>query len=676
MAAPWIRHASAVLAIIEGRYPGPLYGNNSHAMFQFFRNFFQSKIGLGITFAFLGLIAFAFASSDVANTATFGGVAGGDRVAVVGDRKVSTAELSRATTNAAEQLREQNPTLTMQDFVREGGLDQTLDQLLDRYAIGEYARELGLRAGDNLVNSEIVSIPQFRGIGGEFDQAAYRSALQRVGLTDAIFRSDVSDGLLAQQILGTTTANASIPAKMARQYAALFRERRIGQIAFLPSAAFIPSANPSDTQLQTFYNANRSKYVRPERRVIRYAEFGSDAVASRIEPTNAEIAQYYRDNAAEFAAREERRYTQVIAASQSAAQAIADAVESGQSLTQAAQAAGLRASTLGPMTRAELTSETSKAVADAFFAANEGTATKPVRGSLGWYVANINDVTSVAGRSLAQARSEIVETVREQKRVTLLSDLSEEVEMSLSDGIALTEVAEDLGLELKTTRAVLPSGAIYATQGEQVDPVLELTLETAFQMEESEPQLAEIERGEKFVIFEVTQITESAAAPLAQIKDRLAADWKVIEGQKAARKAADAILAKLAKDDTLNAALRSTQSGLPPAQSINMTRQEIAQLGDQRVPPPLALLFAMVEGSEKKLEGENASGFYVVALDTIEPGVLAANDPLVAQAQRQLGEAIGQEYQLQFVAAMRAAQGAEINDPAVDAVRKQLLGEN
>jgi peptidyl-prolyl cis-trans isomerase D len=58
-------------------------------MLQPFRNFFKSKIGIAVTLGFLALIAVAFASSDVANTGTFGGIAGGDRVAIVGGEKVS-----------------------------------------------------------------------------------------------------------------------------------------------------------------------------------------------------------------------------------------------------------------------------------------------------------------------------------------------------------------------------------------------------------------------------------------------------------------------------------------------------------------------------------------------------------------------------------------------------------
>ena len=76
-------------------------------MISYFRKFFSSKLGLGLTLAFLGLIAFAFASSDVANTGTFGGVAGGDRVAVVGDEKIGTAELSQSVTAALDRVRQQ-----------------------------------------------------------------------------------------------------------------------------------------------------------------------------------------------------------------------------------------------------------------------------------------------------------------------------------------------------------------------------------------------------------------------------------------------------------------------------------------------------------------------------------------------------------------------------------------
>jgi len=91
-------------------------------MLQLFRNFFKSKLGIIVTLAFLALIAFAFASSDVANTGTFGGVTGGDRVALVGERRIDAADLSVRTTDAVNRMRQDDPTMSIEGFISNGAL--------------------------------------------------------------------------------------------------------------------------------------------------------------------------------------------------------------------------------------------------------------------------------------------------------------------------------------------------------------------------------------------------------------------------------------------------------------------------------------------------------------------------------------------------------------------------
>ena len=164
-------------------------------MLQFFRSFFKSKIGLAITFVFLGLIAFAFASSDVANTGMFGGVAGGERVAVVGDERIDSAELAQSASTALDRLRQEDPALSMPAFIAQGGLEEVLDQLIARYSISTYAQQFGLRAGDNLINSEIRQIGAFRGPDGNFSADAYNQALAAQGLSGAVVRQGIGSGL-------------------------------------------------------------------------------------------------------------------------------------------------------------------------------------------------------------------------------------------------------------------------------------------------------------------------------------------------------------------------------------------------------------------------------------------------------------------------------------------------
>ena len=240
-------------------------------MIGFFRRIFSSKIGLAITIGFIALIALAFASADVSGTGTFGGISGSDSVAVVGDKKIGTAEFSRTANSAVDQIRRNNPTMTMRAFVEQDGLDNVLDQLVDRYTMAEYARSFGLRAGDNLINSQIMQIPAFRGPDGNFSQEAYRGALAQQNLSDAMVREDLGLGLLSEQITISSIRGARLPDKFALRYAALLGERRQGTIALIPSAAFAPEGDPSDTQLKTFYDENRADFIRPERRIVRYS---------------------------------------------------------------------------------------------------------------------------------------------------------------------------------------------------------------------------------------------------------------------------------------------------------------------------------------------------------------------------------------------------------------------
>jgi peptidyl-prolyl cis-trans isomerase D len=644
-------------------------------MIQFFRRFFKSKIGLGITFAFLALIAFAFASSDVANNNTFGGVAGGDSVAVVGGEKIGTAELVQAVNGALNRVRQQDPTLSMQAFVAQGGIEQVLDQLIDRYAIATFAEENGLRAGENLVNSEIRQIPSFRGADGNFDAETFRQSLIQQGISEGAIRDDIRTGLLAQQVVLPASFGSVMPTKLARRYAQLFKESRQGAISFLPSAAFAPEGEPSDEDLQAFYTKSRGDFIRPERRTVRYASFNSDAVADAIDPSEEELAARFAADADIYGASESRTVTQLIVPTEAAANALREQVQAGQSFDAVAAGTGLRSSNIGPLSVDEVSRDTSAEVAEAYFAAAKGALTQPARSPLGWHIARIDAVETRAARTLDQVRNDLAATMREEKRLRALADLAAEIEEELDGGTTLSVIAENLELELQTTPPLTADGAIYESQGQRGPEILAPALATIFQMDESEPQVGDVARGEVYLVYEVTGITESATAPLADIRDSVIARWRLAEGAGLAKTAADRVLDRLAKGESLAAAARAEDAQLPPIENINLTREQLAQQSQQRIPAPLALLFSMAQGTSKKLATGNNLGWFVVDLDTINIGEIDAEDPLIPQAREQMGPAIGQEYSQQLLKALRDAMGVENNPAAVEAVRKQLLGE-
>lgn len=643
-------------------------------MLSFFRRFFQSKIGLPIALAFLALIALAFAASDLTNTG-FGGISNTDGMAVVGGETIPITDLPIAANTALDQIRQQNPTLTMPEFIAEDGLDEVVKQLIDRFAVGVFGREQGLRAGDNLVNSEILQIPAFQGLTGSFDEKTYRAALARIGLNDASFRRDLADGLIEQQLLRPALAAPRLPEKIARQYAALVLEKRKGEIALIPSSAYAPAGAPADAELAKWYGANRALFIRPERRTLRFAVFGSETLKVDATPTAAEIAARFKRDTAKYQASERRAISTFVVPTQDAAKALAARVRAGEALETVARSAGFTATKVEPRDREEMSGTTSFAFAQNAFKASEGGVVEPAQGPLGWYVARVDRIERTPARSLAQATPEITEALTAEKRTAAIADLVAEIEGEIDGGTALAEVAKAYGLKVETTPALLADGQAFGQPQLQIVPQLRPLLPTAFQMEESEPQLAEVTPGAEFVIFEVARVEEASAPPLAEVKDAAIAGWKRAQGAVLAKQAAERITAKVRSGMPLAQAMAAENKPGFEREAVDLERREVLARQRGRLPPPLVLLFSMAEGTVKSLEGPRNVGWYVVALEDISTLPLENEAALIAQARQQLGRSLAEEYRAQAVAAMRKELGVTRNDAAIAAVRKQLAGE-
>lgn len=640
-------------------------------MLQFFRSFFKSKLGIPVTLAFLVVIAIAFTSGDLVGSNTFGGIAGGDRVAVVGSHRIDTSDLSQAVNSALDNERQRNPTQTMEAFIASGGLDSVLNQMLQRTALAEYAHDNGLRAGKRLVDSELLQIQAFQGIDGKFDRNAFLAALRQRGLSEDMVRTDVAASLYARQMLLPASYAAAVPKSMALSYAQLLKERRKGAIAALPSAAFAPKGDPATAQLNAYYTAHRTDYLRPERRVIRYVTFGEEALGALTPPSEAQIAARYQRDAAQYQAKQTRTFTQLVLPTEAAAKAVAAEVAGGSSLAAAASSKGLATTKVGPITQANFATQASQAVAKAAFAANEGALVAPTRGGLGWYLLRVDAVQNTPARTLAQVHNEIAKALSEDQRKAAFADLAASIEDRLDDGQSLADIAKSLKAEIQTTAPITADGRVYG-KNEMAPAVLKPALRTAFEMQEGEPQLADSEPGKTYLVFETADITPSAAAPLAEIREEVIADWRRSEGARAAKAAAQRVMDRVAKGQDLSAALAAEKVTLPPPDRIDLGRDELAQRGS--VPPVMALMFSMAKGTVKRLEGPANNGWFVVKLDDVTLPPIGKDDPLIAATQQRLSQIFGDEYSQELVAAAQRSVGVTKNQAAIDAVAKQLTG--
>jgi peptidyl-prolyl cis-trans isomerase D len=642
-------------------------------MLSIFRRGFMAKIMLVILA--IGLIAIVITGFGTGGSGV-GGLGGlsGTTVASVGGEKLTSTRLSDELQRQLTRLRTQQPELDMAAFLRQGALEEVLEQLVDLTASAVFGREQGLGVSRQMIDRDIASIPEFHDLTGRFDDATFRRVLAQENLSEQQVRDDFATRLLQRQLLGPIARSAHVPNAIALQYASLLLESRTGIVGAVPSAAVGAGGEPSEAELAAFYRTARARYTIPERRVIRYAAFGPENVAAQSQATDAEIQAAYRSDPA-YAARETRRLSQVVLP-EAEARALAQKVAAGTAFAAAAAQAGRNAAdiALGANSREEYAAKSSPAVAAAVFGAAKGATVGPIRGPFGWHVVKVEDVVVSAARPLAAVRDELAAQIQQRKAANALNELAGRIETAISDGSTFDEIAAANRLAVKETAPVTATGAAPGTPGWKAPPELQPLLEGAFAMEPGEdPAVETIQENQRYALIAVARAVPAAVPPLASIRDRVKADLIVRRASERARAVASSIVARINAGTPPSQAFASAQVKLPPVQTLTATRREIARANAQ-VPPPMAMMFSLPRGKARLLPAPDGRGWFVVYLDRIVPGDAGKEPALVQAVRNQFAAIIGEEYARQFTTAIRDDLKIERNEEALRKLKADLAG--
>ncbi len=646
-------------------------------MLSVFRRIIHSKFGAIFAILFLGVIAAAFILGDV-TSGQFGGasLSGGGTAAKAKGYKLTVAELQDRVQRVFENARRSSPELQIGEFFAQGGGAQVFDQLVQSLTLRAFADDQGMHISKRLIDAQIAQVPAFQDAAGNFSNDSFRALLARERLSEQALRDDIRREILQRQLLAPIGLGARPSENLVLPYASLLLEARQGNVAAIPAVAFLDDKDPTDAQLTDFYKKNSARFTIPEQRRIRYAVVDATRFAQAAAPSDADISAYYNQHKAAYAASQTRSVEQLVLPTEAGAKAIAAQVKGGKSLPQAAQAAGLSVSALEGQNRAQLTSATSKAVADAVFAAQQGELVGPVRGPLGFLLLRVTAVQDKPARPLSAVREEIVKALRAQKEKQLLNDFTAKLEDQIADGGTFEEVAKDNGLTLETTPPLLATGKQVKDMAYVAPADIQPLVAPAFAMSaDDDAQLVPITPDQRYALIAPGQIIAAAPPPLAEVKSLVQAQYKLNAGNQKAKALAEQIQAKVAKGTKLADAIAQAGVRLPAPQTLGGRRADIMR-AEQRPPAEVSILFSMAENSVKTLPISEGRGYFVVQLTKIERGDAKGNPQLLAQVRDQMGDVIGQEYGGQFERAVEKELGVTRNAQAVDQVRSALTANN
>ena len=170
-----------------------------------------------------------------------------------------------------------------------------LDQLITQTLLTQYAEDGGFHVSDAQLDQMIVSLPEFHDQDGRFSAELFRNRLAGAGYTPLSFREELRVDIKRQHLQqGLAFSDFSLPSEEQR-LADLQRQQRDFRYVMLNAEDVEIDVNVTDEQMQAYYDANQSRFERPEQVRVEYVLIDRQAMADDVEVDEQALREAWRE---------------------------------------------------------------------------------------------------------------------------------------------------------------------------------------------------------------------------------------------------------------------------------------------------------------------------------------------------------------------------------------------
>ena len=164
-----------------------------------------------------------------------GGLSGNIRnIGTVGDKDVYVVSYQRALTEQMRAFGAQIGTTFGFQQAQAFGLNQAvLAQVVQTRTLDNEATNLGISVGDVRVRDEVLKIPAFKGLSGDFDREAYKFTLSQNGMSEAEFETGIREEMARTLLQGAVVGGIPSPDTYAETLSQYIGEARTITMATL-----------------------------------------------------------------------------------------------------------------------------------------------------------------------------------------------------------------------------------------------------------------------------------------------------------------------------------------------------------------------------------------------------------------------------------------------------------
>ena len=609
---------------------------------------------------FLSLLILSFAVWGVADVFTGYGQRS---LARIGSTEISPEEFQQAFQQEINMVSRQVGRRLTPEQARSFGLDtRALSRLLGSAAISTHARDLGLAVPDADIAAEIRLDPNYKGITGNFDRAAFNEMLRQNGITESRYFQERKSAEVREQLTDALLEGAVVP-KTPIEIMHRFREelRTIAYVTLDPEkSAKVPE--PDDAKLKTYYEQNKASFVSPETRKLNILLLTTNEAKKVVPVSDDDVRASYDRNPERFNDPEKRRVQQLSFADMAAAEKAAAELAKASSFEDGAKALGFQENDydLGLLTRSQIIDA---AIADAAFALEKGKTSPPIAGQFTNVILRVMDVQPGKQRTFDEVKPQIAEQLAVEASGRAIQELHDKVDDARGAGKSLQEIADTLKLRFTEVPATDRTGKAPDGKPALDQPEWQTINRAAFSAGAGIDREA-IELQDGYAWIDLAGTTPERQKPYEEVQAEVKTQWLDAETKQALAAAAQVIVDKVNAGTALDAV--AGEQGLKAEASKPFKRigptPVLTQSGVRQV-------FALAKGKAASVETPDGKSRSIVVVTDVTPAPEPTKeqiDALSAELSRQLQSDALAEY----VGALQTRYGVSVNQT----VLKRTLG--
>ncbi len=462
---------------------------------------------------------------------------GGDTVAKIGSQSIKQDEWDAAHKNEADRARSAQPTIDPKLLDSPAARYSTLERMVRERVLSEAAADAHFTSTDARLAHELQQNPTIAGLrkpDGTLDMERYTQLAASQGLTPAGFEARVRKDLALRLVEGGIAGTALAPAAQANLALNAFFERREVQVAnFLP-ADYKTQVNPTDAEMDAYYQANQKQFQAPESASVEYVLLDLDSVKKSISVNEEELKSYYDQNAARLSGKEERRASHILinapkdmaAADRAKAKEKASALLAQVRKTPDSFADVARKNSQDPgsapaggdldfFARGAMV----KPFEDAAFSMKKGDISDLVESDFGFHIIKLVDIKSPKQKSFEELKPTIEADLRNQQAQRKYAEVADTFTNAVYEqSDSFKQIADKLKLEIKTASKVQrkPSPDV---KGPFANPKLLTAVFSADSVEKKRNTEALEVGPNQLVSARITQYEPARVLPLAEVRN-------------------------------------------------------------------------------------------------------------------------------------------------------------